>query len=82
MSTLFLRCLWIDACILFLVAGQFNRDWFKTDSQETIETFFNTNDLDSSDQNELNFEKFVSAFSNCLKKYALLKRARQKKSAN
>ena len=50
------------------------------DLQKAIEAFLNKNELDSSDQIDLCFDKFVSAFSNCLNKHAPLKRASRKKS--
>ena len=59
--------------------SQFNCDWFIMDLQEAFEAFLNTNELTSSDQIDLYFDNFVSAFRNCLNKYAPLKRASRKK---
>ena len=47
--------------------------------QEAFEAFLNTNELTSSDQIDLYFDNFVSAFSTCIYKYAPLKRASRKK---
>ena len=49
------------------------------DLQEAFEAFLNTNELTSSDQIDLYFDNFVSAFRTCLNKYAPLKRASRKK---
>ena len=49
------------------------------DLQEAFEASFNANELTSSDQIDLYFDNFVSAFRICLNKYAPLKRASRKK---
>ena len=49
------------------------------DLQEAFEAFSNANELTSSDQIDLYFDTFVSAFRTCLNKYAPLKRASRKK---
>ena len=49
------------------------------DLQKAFEAFFNTNELTSSDQIDLYFNNFVSAFRTCHNKYAPLKRALRKK---
>ena len=59
-----------DNYYYFRDTGQFNCDWFKTDVQEAIEAFFNTNELAFSDQIDFCFDYFVSAVSNCLNKSA------------
>ena len=59
--------------------GQFKCDRFKMDLQKSIKVFFNINEVASSDQIDLYFDKFVSGFSSSLYKYAPRKRASQKK---
>ena len=49
------------------------------DLQKSIEVFFNINEVASSDQIDLYFDKFVSGFSSSLHKYAPRKRASRKK---
>ena len=49
------------------------------DLQEAFEAFFNANEFTSSDQIDLYFNNFVSAFRTCLNKYAPRKRASRKK---
>ena len=62
--------------------GQFNCYWFNMYLQEAIEAFLNTNELASSDQIDLYFDEFVSAFCNCFNEYALLEGASQKVQIN
>ena len=47
--------------------------------QKSIEAFFNINEVASSDQIDLYFDKFVSGFSSSLRKHAPRKRASRKK---
>ena len=49
------------------------------DLQEALEAFLIINKVISSDQIDLYFDNFVSAFKTCLNKYAPLKRASRKK---
>ena len=58
--------------------GQFNGNWLKMDIQDAIEAFLNTDELASSDLTDMYFDKFVSAFSCFLKKYAPLERTSRK----